>query len=166
MARNWINFIVDVGSVASAEEAFDKAGRTRIFSALLDKKVRLDNGDEVTFRDEIERALRRMQVNDGFLLQFVPRPAVEEDVAACGALRRSPIRSCPQWSPQGGQERSGEEAQAGARAQEAARRDRPRAGLIQAGDPAKMENFMPSGVWIMPLSTQTEEWTVLNLLGL
>lgn len=29
-----------------------------------------------------------------------------------------------------------------------------------------MENFMPSGVWIMPLSTQTEEWTVLNLLGL
>ena len=52
-------------------------GRT---SALLDKKVRLDNGDEVTFRDEIERALRRMQVNDGFLLQFVPRPAVEEDV--------------------------------------------------------------------------------------
>jgi hypothetical protein len=157
--------------VASAEDAFDKCGPdiAESFRPLLDKKVRLDNGDEVTFRDEIERALRRMQVNDGFLLQFVPRPAVEEDV---NRRMRRIAQITDQILPAMVPARADRNDPVKKRKLEQERKrlleeiDRELAFIRQAGDPAKMENFMPSGVWIMPLSTQTEEWTVLNLLGL
>jgi hypothetical protein len=165
------DFIVDVGSVASAEEAFDKCGPdiAKSFRPLLDKKVRLDNGDEVTFRDEIERALKLMQMNDGFLLQFVPRPAVEEDV---NRRMRRIAQITDQILPAMVPARADRNDPVKKRKLEQERKrlleeiDRELAFIRQAGDPAKMENFMPSGVWIMPLSTQTEEWTVLNLLGL
>jgi hypothetical protein len=165
------DLIVNVGSVASAEEASEKCGPdvAEAFRPLLDKKVRLDNGDEVTFRDEIDRALRLMQMNDGFLMQFVPPPALEQDINR--RLRRiaqitdqilpamvpaKADRNNPQKKRKLEQERKRllEEI------------DRERAFIRQTEDTANMENFIPSGVWIMPLSTQTEEWTVLNLLGL
>jgi hypothetical protein len=157
--------------VASAEEAFDKCGPdvAECFRPLLDKKVRLDNGDEVTFRDAIEQLLGLMQMNDGFLMQFVPRPEVEEDVdRRMRRIAQITDQILPAMEPALAdklnplKKRKLKEERERLLAEIA----REEAFIRQAGDPANLENFIPSGVWILPLSMQTEETTVLNVLGL
>jgi hypothetical protein len=165
------DLLVDVGSVASAEEAFDKCGPdvAECFRPLLDKKVRLDNGVEVTFRDAIEQLLGLMQMNDGFLMQFVQRPEVEEDVdRRMRRIAQITDQILPAMEPTLAdklnplKKRKLKEERERLLAEIA----REEAFIRQAGDPANLENFIPSGVWIMPLSMQTEETTVLNVLGL
>jgi hypothetical protein len=84
------DFIADIGPVSTAEELLEKLPKNMAdhMRPLLDRQTTLMNGDIVTFRDAIERVLAMMRYNDGFLLQFVPRPEV-------GGSRPAPSAHCP-----------------------------------------------------------------------
>ncbi len=165
------DFIVNTGNVKSAEEAFarcrpDMAER---FLPLLDKKTRLDNGDEVTFREAIEQLLALMQMNDGFLLQFVPHPEVKKDVhRRMRRIAQIKEQILPAMEPARADRNDPLKARKLKKERDRLLQEitREEAFIRQAKDPANLENYIPSGVWLMPLSMQTEETTVLNVLGL
>ena len=76
------DFVVDVGNVKSAEEALARCGRGfyEHLEPLLDRTTTLDNGEEMPFGKALDQLLKMLRFNDGFLLQFVPRPAVRREV--------------------------------------------------------------------------------------
>jgi hypothetical protein len=69
------DWITNIGPVKSVEEALKKCGAAKTHvERLLDRETTLQNGETVKFRDAVDQALKLLHTNDGFLLQWVPKP--------------------------------------------------------------------------------------------
>jgi hypothetical protein len=166
------DYITNIGPVRTAEEAFKKCRKDMAdhLIPLLDHPTTLPNGDTVVFRDAVNDLLALMRYNDGFLLQFVPRPEVKEEVGR--HLRRiAQIREqiLPQLLPTradglfSNEKRRSIQDQRDNLLQEIADLE---AKICAAKDPHNLETHRLANIFILPLAMQTDEMVVLNLLGL
>jgi hypothetical protein len=79
----WAEAMTGTGSPISAPSTRWKQHWTNAETAkkrineLLDRETTLQNGDKIKFGAAIEQALKLLRANDGFLLQWVPKPEAE-----------------------------------------------------------------------------------------
>jgi hypothetical protein len=166
------DYITNIGPVRTAEDAFKKCRKDMAdhLIPLLDHQTTLPNGDTVVFRDAVNNLLALMRYNDGFLLQFVPRPEVKEEVGR--QLRRiAQIREqiLPQLQPTradglfSNEKRRSIQDQRDKLLQEIADLE---AKICAAKDPHNLETHRLANIFILPLAMQTDEMVVLNALGI
>jgi hypothetical protein len=137
---------------------------------LLDKETTLDNGSKVIFREGLEKLLKMLRYNDGFLMEWALRPEVKKEVGR--RLRRiAMIR----------QQRMLETLQARAEDERDPKKKREledayrlldlelfvhEKRIREMKDPKNLSCFEPIAVYIMPLLFQWDELTVLDILGM
>ncbi len=165
------DYIIDIGAVRTAEEALGKCRKdiAAHVKPLLEQQTKLLNGDTVTFRDAIEEMLALMRYNDGFLLQFVPRPEVKAEV---GRMLRRIAQIQQQILPGLEPARADNLNPAKRQAIEDQRRKYLdeiadlEAKIRAAKDPDNLDNHQLANVFLLPVVMQTDEMVVLNALGL
>jgi hypothetical protein len=158
--------------VTSIEEAFDglRPDMAARLKPLLDQETTLDNGSKIIFRDGLEKLLKMMRYNDGFLLEWGLRPEVKKEIGR--RLRRIAMirqqRMLETLQARAEDERNPERKR---ELQEAYRlldtelfihEDRIR----EMKDPKNLDYFEPIAVYIIPLLFQWDELTVLDVLGM